>query len=274
MTTTDVTAEIRGLALAVARCPRIPQARESAGDPCHAIVRSQGTQHAWQIPEAWAGGLTTASVLFLSSNPSISQAAPGHDPGTAENYPDETWADDDVVDFITHRFPTYATADGRHLQKNGTWSSRSTKFWRGVRSIASDLLGRIADPAHDYAMTEVVHCKSKAEIGVSTAAKVCAEMHLDRIVAASPAPVVVVLGTKAFVRVRKPWGLPVEAKTSGVPERRIVGGRERLVAYLPHPSNWGTLQTLTTRYPGHIDELRTAALAGMTVGSPRPAEHG
>jgi hypothetical protein len=37
-------------------------------------------------------------------------------------------------------------------------------------------------------MTEVVHCKSRSEIGVRPAVTHCASLHLDRILARSPAP--------------------------------------------------------------------------------------
>ena len=68
--------------------------------------------------------------------------------------------------------------------------------------------GSPADPALDYVLTEVVHCKSRDEIGVRESLNTCTAMHLDHILAAAAAPVVVILGGKAMARVRTVWDLP------------------------------------------------------------------
>lgn len=48
---------------------------------------------------------------------------------------------------------------------NGDW----VRFWAAVRKQAFRLLGHLAVPGVDYAMTEVVHCKSAGERGVADA---------------------------------------------------------------------------------------------------------
>lgn len=93
-------------------------------------------------------------------------------------------------------------------------------------------------------MTEVVHCKSHRERGVKNAAPICFERHVDSITGLSPAPRVVVLGGKA----RDLLGdrLSLEAGfgsrgTVGVDQTtnlaiRVIGSRDRVIAYLWHPT--------------------------------------
>lgn len=191
-----MTEPIRTLALSVSRCPKIPCARRDATHPCHEIVNLQPDDpDVFQVPEGWAGNLTEGRIVFVSSNPSISEAGDTASGEVAEDYPTSSWDDNEIAHFMTERFAPdgYANAAGQFLRKDKSWSSPVT-FWNGVRNRAAELLGPGADPALDYVMTEVVHCKSKREKGVKKAASHCAERHLDRILEASPADLIVVLG--------------------------------------------------------------------------------
>ena len=55
-------------------------------------------------------------------------------------------------------------------------------------------------------MTEVVHCKSANEQGVQEAALLCSTKHMGRILEATPARLVVVVGGKTSKRFR--WLIP------------------------------------------------------------------
>ena len=230
----------RNLALQIARCPLISIALGDTTHPCHDVVAVQtGPEDERQVPEAWAGSLETARVLFISSNPSISEPTNPTRPGTAEAYPRASDSDGGIVEFITRRFdpdvlPAPHVRNNGHRQIDGSYAP-ATKFWSAIQARAVELLGPGAEPFRDYAMTEVVHCKSKGEVGVKKAATTCADLYLERVVALSPADVVVIVGAHAHERLATSLGLPERPYAV----ERLIGGRQRLVVYLPHPSAFG-----------------------------------
>lgn len=86
-------------------------------------------------------------------------------------------------------------------------------------------------PGRDYALTEIVHCKSLAEIGVANAADECAGRYPLSVIEASAAVVIVTLGKFAETYLRRL--LTFEGNMSSPV---FVAGRERVVAVLPHPN--------------------------------------
>ncbi len=217
--------QVRKLALTIATCPEIESACQSTEHDCHKIVTTQkylGTQHR-QAPEPWAGNLLAAPILFLASNPSISE---NH--GVGENYPltdfatgqltHPDWDADRVADFHVNRFDQnrekpYVIPEARFLCKDGEYRGSnksqpgkgSQTYWRKAFSETEFLLGRKIDINDDVCLTEVVHCKSKKEtdrdnkpVGLQQAAIKCASNYLNQILKLSPAVVVVASG--AFAR--------------------------------------------------------------------------
>ncbi len=217
----------RSLLLEIAHCPNLAAclATPTQRHPCRSVIAEQhgvaATRH--QLPEPWSGDLERAPILFFSSNPSISEH---------EEYPDVTWTDEQVVDFFANRYgggrKTWM-ANGTHvLQTDGTRPNRANAFLASVRKTAERLLHRSPRPGVDYVVTEVVHCKSKQERGVADALHECTNRYLARILAASGAKVVVVLGNVANEAFgARPIGLhgPIE-----------LGARSRLLISLPHPN--------------------------------------
>lgn len=276
MTAETTEARVRRVALDVARCAEVPLARQQATHPCHKIVTLQSEEPTdWQVPEGWAGNLTSAKILFLSSNPTISE--PGHydNPLHAEDYPRGSWDDDAIADFAIRRFGEGngypATNDGRLRRLDGTMSVKRTRFWVCVRNRAAELIPGARADQH-YAMTEVVHCKSSEEVGVAEAVPRCVRTHLDAIVALSPAPLVVVLGAKARDRIAGLWNLPNGFGTKDAigEERRnlairTVGGNERLIAYLWHPTGMTAPKTFAGAYPHHLSLLGDLVTDRVTV---------
>ena len=260
------TSEVVTLALSVARCPEVPRARVMSDHPCRRIVSSQpgDDPQQWQVPEPWAGGLWTAKVLFLSSNPSISVAPPGQ-PDRAEDYPTASRPDDGIASFLTHRFDHWATRDGRFRRLDGEWSE-PVPFWNRVQRLASEILDKNAKPAADYVMTEVVHCKSRSEFGVAEAVDHCANLHLNRILTACPARLIVVLGAKGRDQVRDRWGL---ADRFGRGERPgneedhqdvvHLAGKDRMVLHLPHPTGMEPVRSALAAFPNSLPSIRTWA---------------
>ena len=115
------------------------------------------------------------------------------------------------------------------------WYPRAgrVRFWAAVRARASELLGRLAIPGFDYAITEIVHCKSGSEVGVSEAEEFCADLYLRRIVAASSAPILVAMGDVAGREIRRVFSLPPDGRLHGPLE---IGASQRLFSFLPHPN--------------------------------------
>jgi hypothetical protein len=63
------------VALSIARCPQLPVAAADMRHSCSQIVRVQeGQGELRHVPEPWAGDLEKGRILFVSSNPSLSEA--------------------------------------------------------------------------------------------------------------------------------------------------------------------------------------------------------
>jgi hypothetical protein len=235
----------------------------------------QDDAHTFQVPEGWAGNLATARVVFLSSNPSISEHGGDHGAASAERYPRADWADDDIADFMTRRFTPDAgyTVGDRFMCQDGTYAPQPVRFWSQVRRRAEELLGYPADPDRDYVMTEIVHCKSKGEVGVMSAAGLCARRYLDRVVGLSDARLIVVLGSKARDRLRPILRLDETfGSKSAVGDERAnvaicdIGGARRVLCYLWHPTSmtkWP--RDFPGSYPTLLPTLRAIALGELAV---------
>ena len=206
----------RDILLGMTRCPNLMAARADTSHPCSTIVRLQPSDE-YHVPEPWCGHIDTAPILFVSSNPSISET---------ENFPTPSWAPDDAADFFERRFDSEAGYI-RSKTFNGV------PFWSSVRARAREILVRDATPGIDFALTEVVHCKSRQEMGVAAAVDTCAGMWLESVLTQSTARVVVLLGKWAREACSKTWDLDMSQSAHfGV----NLGGRDRAVVLLPHPN--------------------------------------
>ena len=226
----DRAIEIDALASSIACCSEINRACVDSKHPCHKIVTTQkefGEEYR-QVPEAWAGNLEYSRVIFVSSNPSISTPRV---PGTGEEYPlagffntmiaHPDWPIERVIDFQVNRLDQSRTrpfvtgkaqflcTDGLYRgsdSENGTRASQ--KYWKSAMKQVQDLLGPTFDLSRDLCMTEIVHCKSKGEIGVSNASGTCSERFLGKTLQLSGSLLVLVGGAKARVQVhthRQEW---------------------------------------------------------------------
>lgn len=194
----------RTLAIDISSCSDVARAWDDRKHPCHKVVNYQ--RHTslaeFQRPEPWMGGLTTAKLLFIASNPSISD----DESDMREDYPTRSWSDEAAAEFFIERFnpdhdPVYATfghpgepdfltrsVDGEY--RNGVDTpKKSQPTWVWMHNRASEILGEDIHPHRDWALTEVVHCKSRGEIGVKQAASHCSDRWLESIVSLSPAPI-------------------------------------------------------------------------------------
>ncbi len=273
------------LALSVARCSELVRAdtetNEPLRHPCRKIVDSQNAfDGPFQVPEAWAGNLAAARIVYLSSNPAISAGNPASKwraKRIAEKYPTVDWRDADIADFMVNRFnPAHGwVVDRRHRKvdtEGGPAWGTPEPYWGWVEQQTVALLGTEKPWYEQSVMTEVVHCKSNKEEGVVEAAALCASKHMDRILAASPAELVVVVGSKAahtlklaysdVFKDRPLFGKYTEVGMPGQDQnlfRMTIGGRDRLICFLRHPSAHGTRPSLALSYPDDIERLRMAA---------------
>jgi len=212
----------------------------------------------FQVPEPWVGELDVAPILFVSSNPSIGEDR--HAVG----------ASSDEVLWESHHFAfgggnSPYILDGIYTTTTSGDKLKKVAYWVAVRARARELIAD-ANPGRDYALTEVVHCKSTNEIGVASAAAECSKMHLDRVLAISPARVLIVLGRAARERLQG-------SDSSRLPtiEERDIGRRRRLIVYLPHPSSWAAgPRTIAGLFPAQIDRLRREA--NLTRSLAKPSE--
>lgn len=253
----------RELLLSVARCTEIPKALADDAHPCHKVVcvQQQGSLQHFQLPEPWNGAIEHAPLLFVSSNPGY---------GPHECYPtgdEQAWPDELIVDFFVHRFgggqSEWLRNGNRALQADGAYPGREGQnfFWPRTKRIAGDIFGRDVVAGRDYAITEVVHCKSAEAIGVNEAGRHCATLHLGRALAASPANVVVVFGGKAKPIVQGMYPetgrrfLDTNGSTELTPALPIAG-RNRHVVFHQHPG--GGLRYLSRCLPDSLETVRAA----------------
>lgn len=229
----------------ICHCPNIEawftDADSPKLDPCSKIISSQklprnyGSLPRFQLPEPWQGHIDPAPVLFLSSNPSIDNGVTSPDPCWSQseqqltNYYDTSF--DNPGGWIIDGKYTEGPNGNLHLQR----------FWSGVKRRAMELLQRDVKPGVDYAITEVVHCKSQREVGVREAIDTCAHLYLRRVISLSAAKVIVVLGQKAQLAVKSE--LKAELNLAGTPSIQwgLLGpanieGLSRYVAFLGHPT--------------------------------------
>lgn len=209
--------DIERLALDIAQCSALRQAVIDTKHPCHQVVNHQtpvedGFRH---VPEAWAGDLAQARILFVSSNPSISTP---ENPQVGEDYPlggfdslehpHSYWPQDRLIDFQTNRLDQnrdapYVNSRAQFLCRDGEYrggdkassTRKSQNYWKNAFDQSADLLGPNFDLSADFCMTEIVHCKSKSEAGARKAAPACADRFLHRILDLSSARLVVIVGS-------------------------------------------------------------------------------
>lgn len=271
------------LALSVARCPEVPKTAADPAHPCHKVVHSQDQfEGPFQVPEAWAGKLETAKVVFLSSNPAISAGvpdAPANYKRLAEMYPTADWDDAHIADFMLNRFDSergWVNERLQHLKVDDVSRGRVEGYWSWVKQQTETLVGADRPWYENVAMTEIVHCKSGSEEGVKEAADHCSSVHMDRVLSATPANLIIAVGIQARDRLLRAYpevarkfprfGQDDKATGRVDPSESIIemhlGGKPRTICYLWHNSaRFPKITDLTTMYPDDFGRLQAAAMA-------------
>ncbi|MGL5062665.1 MAG: uracil-DNA glycosylase family protein [Microcoleus sp.] len=241
----------RTLLSEIVYCPHARECREdlAAENPCRKIVDYQSSLglEKFQVPEPWSGQIEQAPILFLSSNPSI---------GPHEDYPTCDWSYSEVHDYFNYRFgggrKQWIIDGTKSLLIDGRYSG-STRFWAAVRQRAIELLQRNVNPGIDYALTEIVHCKSRDEFGVEQAQEQCVEAYLLRVLELARATAIVVLGARAKQVIQSQFNIPTE---NSISESIEIGNRERFFAFLPHPNARSHRSFAKCLQGGELEKLR------------------
>lgn len=161
---------------------------EDEKSPCHSIWESQNCTNIgdFHLPEPWNGDIEKAQLMFLGINPR-------HNAG--ELFPRtgyDWWMDgtslnrERIVDFFKNRFSSqYEYVRGIpngpvqvRIEQNPEDVGRSYRnaggfYWKYLHMIARLVLGEDSDegkgvkPGLDYVLSEIVHCKTLNESGVS-----------------------------------------------------------------------------------------------------------
>lgn len=263
----------KSLVIQIARCKNIQNAASDRSHACHEVVNFQSNTPERHIPEAWFGNLRMAKVLFVSSNPSIDLS----DSEVSENYPRSYWSDDDISEWVIRRtdqsWEKVPVTFQRPGFKDFLWrcvddayrgsgpSNSPQTTWNKTHRRVVELLGDKADPSKNYALTEVVHCKSTGEVGVKNAAPTCADKWLNQIVQlAANASVLVLCGSKVVdfwardaLQLSKDYGrgkrggLDAKLRTERDVFVTTKFGRHQVVLYMGQPAYSHSLQNLYGR---------------------------
>jgi hypothetical protein len=233
------------LAGEISNCSRRIDALTNSTSPCHKVVTNQFNVTSdfkdFHRPEPWIGRISTSKLLFISSNPGLSV-----DQGAErEIFPIENWSVGDSADFFVERFnrehdPVYATFnndsepnfltrsfDGEY-RSGGKNPKTPQKTWAGIYKLAGELLGSNCSPDGDYALTEIVHCKSLMAAGVTEASNVCASQWMPKITSLAPAKVLILLGSKVRDNFALPFlGAPSDFAASNGAKYRSMSENER-----------------------------------------------
>ncbi|MCL4408085.1 MAG: uracil-DNA glycosylase family protein [Thermotogae bacterium] len=237
----------------IIHCPLIQEVIDKSSGECSKIVKSQSESYSpfflnhFQVPEPWRGHIEKANILFVSSNPGIS---------FDENFPTWNWDMESIETFFITCFDKESkfTKDGiRYLKKDGTYSS-AVRFWVTLKSIANEVIEN-AIPGTDYAMTEVVHCKSPHEYGVSEACRICSQRYLSSVISLSPAKVIIILGSTAKGVFNSYYNISTDENHKLIGPIQIENG-ERYIVFLPHPNSFKPHKLSTNLSLKEIEILR------------------
>lgn len=288
-----MTPEARKLFLEISRCQVMVATLNGEQTPCEKVVLCQcptlepeDRRRVWErkhhLPVPWVGHIEEAPLLILSSNPFVRRSydgSPAPPPqeeldafrgatiaehpslGRPFEAPKAEWKDEQIVDKGEAMFDVWTEPTGRraYIDKDGNLGDESP-YWKAAYAFASSMFDAPARPGVDYALTEIVRCKSPDEEGVEKATNECVGNYLDDTLRLSPAPVVAVFGRRARQVVR---GLTGYADYGPVTPTFPLAGRDRTFVFLGHPN------ARKPKYPKELDEQTLSLLRErLSTGDP------
>ncbi len=172
--------------------------------------------------------ISSAPLLYISSNPSISED---------EDYPRMDWPEELIQDFFWNRFGGGIkewVRDGNQARISDGEYLRSTPYWSEIKNRSGELLGRSVIPGVDYAITEIVHCKSRNNIGVDDAMEECVSKFFHSVLKVSGARVLISVGKKVERSMKVTFNLDQAARIIGP---IWIAGQERFVLFFAAPNS-------------------------------------
>jgi uracil-DNA glycosylase family 4 len=233
---------------------------------CQRIIEVQKeNKHKFQFAEPWNGDIENAKILFVSSNPAIDfdEYFPTYD---IEN---ETfvgnWNEEEIKNFFYKRFTYFSNKRNnakltfKKVVKNESGTPKTVKYWTNLNARAKELIGRKAKLNNDFAITEIVHCKSKSEVDIDDKClESCSNNYLKEIISLSNAKLIVAVGKKAKEVI---YNLYLKNQNITDFEKNKLYGpfeinnKHRYFLYICHPNTRKEIKKLDKVM--NIDELKT-----------------
>ena len=124
--------------------------------------------------------------------------------------------------------------DGKFgMSRDGSYLN-ATAYWSEIINRSNELFGRETEPGVDYALTEIVHCKSGNMIGVEAALEECGRRYLLRVLKVSGARVIAAVGQRAGQILRLALQIDEHINLVGP---KLIADRERYVIFLAAPGS-------------------------------------
>ena len=252
----------RELAVEIMRCPILAECLGEGGYrlACYDVALGSGGPHRsnW-VPDPWVGHLTEAPLLFVSSSTAGGWDASGDQSGPNADSEDEALLD--CEDGAFDEGQPSGIAEGVYPLDGQGRRGKAVRYWEWALARAAEVLPEPVIPGKGYALTEVVHCSSTGEPQVWSALRTCATRYLERVLAASPAQVVVLVGVVAQSAFAEHLHLSVPDHLLGPVE---VGGRDRLLVSVRHPQSRGGVKS----FSGQLTEAQLAEVRGALAATP------
>ena len=181
------------LCLDIARCNCVGK------NSCKKIYSVQKNCNPKHVPEPWNGHLSSAKIMYVSSNPSID---------CREYFPHNHCLDKCICDFFDNRFyngkiithqKEVSVQFWTYLIKYSNWINDCLKKNPPIpQKIQKNKGKHFYSDLNDFIVsTEIVHCKSKKEFGVAQCKQHCFDKWMKQITQNFTGNYIVILGSQA-----------------------------------------------------------------------------
>ena len=225
------------LCIQITLCTNTGNKGKNGINPCEEILKAQQCPNKkFQMPEPWSGHLSSAKILYIGSNPSFD---------CDEDYPDYSWSKKRICDFFENRFKNGKVKNGKDVSVQYWTSLINYTNWINDKLTANGKSPLTSYPKkkkpkknfydelnNDVASTEIVHCKSKAAQGFSSAYCKCGDLWMADILKIFKGELIVVLGGKAKDAINNCCKL-----------KSVMASQTKPIIYLPHPSSPASTNT-------------------------------
>lgn len=177
---------IKDIILDIARCKEIKEAYENSNHACNKVVAVQkNVVNSIQCPEAFNGHIDQAEFLIVGSNPAYisweSDDVICKRKGI-KRFPSQNDNDKYICDFYYNRFLEESGEERKFVSERFLTICEKIAYWSDVEVDKELSLESVKQKYRSkIAFTEIVHCKSNKEEGVSEACNKCVEKYFKRI---------------------------------------------------------------------------------------------